>query len=144
LNVKDTAAQDAGALRQFSLSIQSQGCNSAPATPGAVPDGAPGTPLTVTRSGSDLTLAWGASCAASGVDYAIYQGTIGAYFSHARKFCTTQGLLTKTFPADPGSLYFLVVPVSADREGSYGKDSALVERPAGASSCKPQLVGSCP
>ena len=144
LNVRDAATQDTGSIRQFSLSIQSQGCNSALATPGAVPDGAPETPLTVTASGSDVTLAWGASCAASGVDYAIYQGTIGTYFSHALKFCSTQGLLTKTFPADPESLYFLVVPVSGDREGSYGKDSALVERPAGAPACKPQLVGSCP
>ena len=58
--------------------------------------------------------------------------------------CTTQGLLTKTFPADPGDLYFLVVPLSANREGSYGKNSALVERPQGASACKLQLAGSCP
>ena len=63
--------------------------------------------------------------------------------SHA-KVLLHAGLLTKTFAADPEDLYFLVVPVTADREGSYGKDSALVERPAGTSACKPQLVGSCP
>jgi len=144
LNVADLAGVDTGSIRKFSLSIQSQGCNSPLASPGAVPDGAPGTPLTVTTNGSDLTLDWGASCSASGVDYAIYQGTIGTYFSHAIKFCTTQGLLTKTFPADPGDLYFLVVPLSADREGSYGTDSAVVERPRGTPACKPQLLGSCP
>ena len=144
LNVRDVAAQDTGSIRQFSLKIQSQGCNSALATPGVVPDGAPETQLMVTASGSNLTLAWGASCAASGVDYAIYQGTIGTYYSHTLKFCSTQGLLNKTFAADPEDLYFLVVPVSADREGSYGTDSALVERPVGTSACKPQLVGSCP
>ena len=144
LNVADLAGTDTGSIRQFSLSIQSLACNSPLPTPGAVPDGAPATPLTVTASGSDLTLDWGASCSASGVDYAIYEGTIGAFTSHAMKFCTTQGLLTKTFPADPDSLYFLVVPLSADREGSYGKDSALVERPQGTPACKPQLAGSCP
>jgi subtilisin-like proprotein convertase family protein len=144
LNVRDAAAQDTGSLRQFSLSIQSQTCASVLATPGTVPDGAPGTPLTVTKSGADVTLDWGASCNASGVDYAIYQGTIGSYFSHAIKFCTTQGLTTKTFPTDPGDLYFLVVPLSADREGSYGQDSASLERPQAAPACRPQLVGSCP
>jgi subtilisin-like proprotein convertase family protein len=144
LNVRDVATQDTGSIRKFSLRISSQACNSALATPGAVPEAAPDTPLTVTATGSDLTLDWGASCASSGVDYAIYQGTIGTYYSHTLKFCSTQGLLTKTFAADPEDLYFLVVPVTADREGSYGKDSALVERPAGTSACKPQLVGSCP
>jgi subtilisin-like proprotein convertase family protein len=144
LNVRDVAAQDTGTLRQFSLSIQSQACNSPLATPGAVPDGALGTPLTVAANGSNLTLAWGTSCSATGIDYAIYQGTVGNYYSHASKFCTTQGLLTKTFPADPGNLYFLVVPVSADREGSYGTHTALIERPVGTLECKPQLVGSCP
>jgi subtilisin-like proprotein convertase family protein len=144
LNVRDVAPQDTGSIRQFSLRIQSQACNSALATPGAVPTGAPDTPLTVTASGSDITLDWGASCSSSGVDYAIYQGTIGTWYSHARKFCSTQGLLTKTFPTDPDDLYFLVVPVSADVEGSYGKDSASIERPVGDLECKPQLVGSCP
>ncbi len=144
LNVSDVASQDSGSLRKFSLSIGSQACTSPLASPGAVPDGAPGTTLTVTKSGSDVTLDWGASCSTSGVDYAIYQGTIGTYPSHAIEFCTTQGLLAKTFPVDPGSLYFLVVPLSADREGSYGKDSALIERPQAAPACKPQLVGSCP
>src|SRR6185436_7320748 len=86
LNVRDVATQDTGSIRQFSLAIQSRGCNSAIATPGAVPDGAPETPLTVTTNGSDLTLDWGVSCAASGVDYAIYQGTIGNYYSHTIKF----------------------------------------------------------
>jgi subtilisin-like proprotein convertase family protein len=144
LNVADLAAQDTGSIRKFSLRIQSLACNAPLPTPGTVPEAAPATPLTVSRSGADLTLDWGASCNASGVDYAIYQGTIGTYFSHTLKFCTTQGLLTKTFPADSGSLYFLVVPLTADREGSYGKTSALVERPQGTSSCKVQLAGSCP
>ena len=144
LNVADLALVDAGSIRQFSLIIQSLSCNAPLPTPGTVPDGVSGIPLTVTASGPDLTLAWGASCNASGVDYAIYQGTLGTYFSHAIKFCTTQGLLTKTFPADPGDLYFLVVPLTADREGSYGTDSASVERPPAGPACKPQLTGSCP
>ncbi len=143
LNVADLALVDAGSIRQFSLSVQSQACSSAIATPGVTPGSLPGA-LTVTILGPDLTLEWGTSCSASGVDYAIYQGTIGTYFSHALKFCTTQGLLRTTFPSDPGDLYFLVVPLSADREGSYGNDSALVERPQGTPACKPQLVGSCP
>jgi hypothetical protein len=144
LNVADLASVDTGSIRQFSLRFDTQACNAPLPFPGAVPGSAPGTPLTVTADGSDLTLSWGASCNESGVDYAIYQGTIGAFTSHAMKFCTTQGLLTKTFPADSDSLYFLVVPLSADHEGSYGANSALVERPQGSPACKVQLTGSCP
>src|SRR5207247_3919228 len=97
-----------------------------------------------TRNGADLTLTWGASCNASGVDYAIYQGTLGSYYSHASKFCTTQGLLTKTFAADPGSQYFLIVPLTADREGSYGANSSSVQRPVGSGACKTRTLGGCP
>ena len=144
LNVADLAAQDTGTIRSWSLRIGGNACNATPPAPGTAPDGTSGTPLTVARSGGDLTLSWGASCSASGVDYAIYQGAIGSWYSHAQKFCTTQGLLTKTFAADPGDLYFLVVPLTADNEGSYGKNSALVERPPGAPACKTQLLGGCP
>jgi subtilisin-like proprotein convertase family protein len=144
LNVADMAAQDTGSIRSWSLRLGGTACNAVPPAPGAVPDGTSGTPLTITRSGDHLTLSWGASCNTSGVDYAIYQGTIGSYYSHAMKVCTTQGLLTRTFPTDPGDLYFLVVALSADNEGSYGKDSNGAERPQGGTACRTQLLGGCP
>src|SRR5206468_10757606 len=115
LNVADLAASNTGTVRRYSLIITGYVCNAPLPTPGAAPDGGavPGTELAVTRNGADLTLTWGASCNASGVDYAIYQGTLGSYYSHASKFCTTQGLLTKTFAAEPGSQDFLIVPLTA-------------------------------
>jgi hypothetical protein len=143
LNISDQAAADTGNLRAWSLSIRTLACNAPLPGPGTVPSAAPSTPLTVAKSGSNVTLAWGASCSSSGVDYAIYQGTIGTFTSHASKFCSTQGLLSKTFSMDPGNLYYLVTALTAEREGSYGQATSG-ERPAAASPCKPQLLGACP
>jgi len=45
-----------------------------------------------------------------------------------------------------GDTYYLVVPTHADREGSYGRDSAENERTPSslpASPCVPQQAGAC-
>ena len=114
---------------------------------GAVPDGggAPGTPLTVSAAAGNLTLSWGTSCASADTDYEIYEGTIGSYYSHAQKFCTTGGATTKTFTQPAGNTYYLVVPKNAVSEGSYGQASSGSERPQGSAACLPQQIAlACP
>jgi len=114
---------------------------------GSVPDGggAPGTPLTVSAAGGNLTLSWGASCATPDTDYEIYEGTIGIYYSHTQKFCTTGGATTRTFSQPAGNTYYLVVPKNAVSEGSYGRASNGSERPQGSAACLPQQIAlACP
>src|SRR6185295_1595636 len=48
---------------------------------GRIPESGAGSVL-VTKSASNITLAWGPSCNASDTDYAVYEGTIGQYYSH--------------------------------------------------------------
>jgi Zn-dependent metalloprotease len=113
---------------------------------GWVPDGAtvPGTQLTLEKSGSNIALTWGDSCVASDSDYAVYEGTLGSFDTHTPRFCTTFGATTMTFAPASGSSYYLVVPQSVDREGSYGTDGAGNERPRSGSACLPQALAlSC-
>jgi hypothetical protein len=111
---------------------------------GRVPERAPGVPLTMGKSGDDLTLTWGASCAAGDDDYEIYEGTIGSYYSHVKKLCTTGGSLAVTMTTDFGNHYYLVVPRNAAFEGSYGLDGNGAERPVGSTTCSTRMIGSCP
>jgi len=95
-------------------------------------------------AGSDLKLTWGASCKTTDNDFAIYEGTIGNYSSHAARFCTTAGATSKTFTPSVGSKYYLVVPVNGSFEGSYGPASSG-ERPPGVNACLPQSIAApCP
>jgi len=124
-------------MRDFSLTLPV----------GAIPDGAfvSGVPLTVSQAaGGNLTLAWGAACAGPAIDFEIYEGTIGSYYSHEALFCTTNSQTSATFTPSAGSRYYLVVPRTAQREGSYGQDSQGFERPAGDGSCAIQQVLACP
>jgi len=104
----------------------------------------PASILTVSRgAGGNITLAWGASCHPTDSDYAIYEGALGQFYSHTQRFCTTSGATTKTFAASPGGTYYLVVPLSPSREGSYGEASSGLERPQGAAACAPQTIHVC-
>jgi hypothetical protein len=111
---------------------------------GRVPASAPGVPLTLTKSGSDLTLQWGASCIATDADYEVYEGTLGTFFSHLPRLCTTGGLLAATITPSPGDRYYLVVPRNDSREGSYGVYGSGTERPMSFAACLAQTTGSCP
>ena len=105
----------------------------------------PGTPLTISSAtGNQLTLSWGTSCLASDPDYEIYGGVLGDFSSHTPRFCTTAGATTITFTPAAGNMYYLVVPRSATREGSYGTDSNGMERPQGTTSCLVQAIAACP
>jgi hypothetical protein len=104
----------------------------------------PASMLTVSRVGGDyITLSWGASCNPTDADYAIYEGSLDKFYSHTPLFCTTGGATTKSFQASPGGTYYLVVPLSRSREGSYGTASSGQERPQGQEACSPQRIHAC-
>ncbi len=92
-----------------------------------------------------IVLTWERGCSPDADDYAILEGTIGDYYSHAAKDCHDDGaaLTEEITPAVTGS-YYLVVPLSDTREGSYGTDSSGVERPIVGPTCQPQQIVACP
>ena len=120
------------------------------AGPGRVPDGAavPGVPLTITRSTTvpgSLDLDWGPSCAASANDYSIQEGSLGAWYSHTAIRCSTGGVSAATIEPAGSGRYYLIVPLDAQREGSYGADSSGVERPRPGAHCRTRReTAGCP
>jgi hypothetical protein len=115
-------------------------------TAGAVPDGrwVPGTGLVLAKSAGSIAMSWSASCSAGDTDYAIYEGSIGSFYDHRPRFCTNGHATTKTLIPGVGSVYYLVVPLNALAEGSYGRRSNGTQRPVSSSACLAQAAGSCP
>jgi len=112
---------------------------------GRVPDGIVGAPLQVCRNLSQLDLTWGASCGSLATDYAVYEGTLGVWSSHQPLACSTAGALAATVTPSSGDRYYLIVPVSATQEGSYGTNSGGAEIPQSSSPCKTsQDLSACP
>jgi probable HAF family extracellular repeat protein len=114
---------------------------------GTVPDGSsvPGAPLAVDKSaGGAIVISWSSSCRPTDVDYAVYEGLLGDFGSHAPRLCTTGGATTATFVPGDGNRYYLVVPSDGAVEGSYGRTSAALERAASATACFGQAIASCP
>lgn len=115
-----------------------------PGNPGLI-----GADLRVSKSmvtPGDLALTWGGSCSAGGEDVAIYEGTIGSWYSHTRKGCTDAGKdrREEITPAS-GSRYYLVVPRNAHAEGSYGTSSGGTQIPRAPDSCAAsQVITPCP
>jgi len=105
---------------------------------GPVPSAGP--PLLVRKNAvtpQRLDLTWGDSCGPDQNDFAVYEGTIGAWYSHTSKVCTTSGALgVSNLTPSAGSRYYLVVALSTTTEGSYGTRSSGVEIPAGLSTCR--------
>jgi hypothetical protein len=93
-----------------------------------------------------LDLTWSASCSEGGTDYGIYEGALGSWYSHVAIACTDAGApLTETVAPAPGNRYYLVVPRNGSAEGSYGRRSGAIERPAGAGACEAtQVITDCP
>ena len=108
---------------------------------GSVPDRpSAGTPLSLKKNTgipSHLDLSWGDSCGPEQTNFAVYEGTIGTWYNHTSRLCTTGGALSAAnlTPAAASS-YYLVVPLSASNEGSYGKNKAGTERPRGSAVCR--------
>lgn len=113
---------------------------------GAVPDGAgiPGIPLRVARLAAGLELSWSASCSTSDVDYAVHEGTLGDFTSHVPVECSTAGATTAVVPEPAHDAYYLIVPTDGAADGSYGTNSAGMERPESAAACRLRVLGVCP
>jgi hypothetical protein len=95
-------------------------------------------------AGAELTLAWGASCMSSDLDFEVYAGSIVEGFtSHAPALCSTGGSTSATLLADDGDRYFLVVPRNAVAEGSYRAPADGAERPPASAACLPRSVAAC-
>ena len=93
----------------------------------------------------NIDLAWGASCYASGPDYAIHEGQLGAWFSHAPLSCSSGGALSEMITPSSGDRYYLIAPITTEYTGSLGTDSAGVERPDGDPSCTAdRALAPCP
>ncbi|NJN64380.1 MAG: hypothetical protein HC882_05490 [Acidobacteria bacterium] len=106
---------------------------SLPSDPGDVDD------LRVVKgAGGVLRFEWDASCSLWAADYAVYGGRLGDFASHRPIVCTDAGGDRRENYTPPSlqSEYFLIVPLSAANEGSYGQDSAGAERPRGVATCR--------
>jgi hypothetical protein len=116
-----------GSTDLYAQSIHPDGSLGTPAVPGYVVDG-----LRLASSAAvlgGLTLTWPASCSPGAVDYAIYEGTIGDFHSHAKKTCSdSHGDLKEDIIPQLADSYYLVVPLTVTDEGSYGLDWDGVER----------------
>lgn len=116
-------------------------------SPGRAPDGVAGIPLRIAKSAGApmLDLTWGASCEATASDYSVHEGQIGSYYSHTTLACSTSGALSATVMPSPGDRYYLIVPLTADAEGSYGTQSNGAERPDSVTTCRASsVVAPCP
>jgi hypothetical protein len=104
-----------------------------------------GTPLTIAKAGAAITLAWGEACGASAItDYAVYEGTIGSWYSHFARYCSTNGSLSSSFVPPAGDVYYVVAARNGPAEGSLGRDSSGVEIPQAPNACVPQQLATCP
>ncbi len=122
--------------------------NVACAPPGATP-----TTMTMTKQrgptgGWELVFDWAPSCESGAVDYAIYEGDLGVWYSHEQADCSDDGGdFTEVLTPQPGDSYYVMVPLSLTAEGSYGEAPFGVERPlgiAGARCLTTQTLSSCP
>ena len=99
--------------------------------------------LVLEKAGGQLGLSWGASCQPGDVDYGIYEGALGDFASHGSRSCSTGGATSTMLDPSPGDRYYLVVPADGIEEGSYGMNSAGIQRSQAQSACAPQNVAAC-
>jgi hypothetical protein len=120
------------------------------AFPGHVPNGTasrPGVPLKVRKGAAapELVLSWSVSCSPDAREYTVHEGRIGSWYSHDALLCTTAGaLVTATVTPGAAGRTYVIVPVTAEAEGSYGVSSFGVERPVSGMTCLPVQVLGCP
>jgi len=100
---------------------------------------------------TNITVSWQVSCSDGALDYGIYEGKLGTWYSHTLATCIDAGApLTEQLTPGAGSRYYLVVPHNVVTEGSYGKSKNFpagfnTERPVGSAQCaSPQIVTPCP
>ena len=113
---------------------------------GTIPDGTevPGELLTVDRAPEDeITLSWDSSCIPGDVDYHVYGGTLGDFYTHTELACTTGGATKHRLTPGGGYAFYLVVPRNANFEGSFCLDGANSERPTSGNACMAQELDGC-
>ena len=99
------------------------------------PGGVGGLRVVRSAGGTGLDLRWDPACGTAS-DFAVYEGTMGAWQSHRPVACTTGGVLEATIAPEAGGRYFLVSPLHGTTEGNCGSDSTGAPRPAPAVSCQ--------
>lgn len=94
----------------------------------------------------DLTIRWGAGSSAGAEDYGIYEGSLGSWYSHTAVDCSDAGSdRIEELTPGTGNRYYLVVALSPDVEGTYGRDSIGTERPVGSpNACRIAQGFDCP
>jgi hypothetical protein len=104
--------------------------------------------LLLSKSGQtagDLELSWGASCAASAPDYAIDEGQLGLWYSHAPRTCSSGHALAMTITPAGGDRYYVIAPIVEEFTGSLGTGVGGAERPDGDPSCTAhRALAPCP
>ncbi len=90
----------------------------------------------------DLQLSWNPGCLPYDSNYAVYEGTLGSWYSHSPRTCSTGNVYSTTLTPAPGSTYYLVSALSGYAEGSLGNRSSGAEIPGAA--CNYQNPGRCP
>jgi hypothetical protein len=122
-----------------------------PCAAAAAPPGEP-TELFIELSPQDLLFHWNAPDAACGtVDYAVYRGDLtalrgGAHTPDTVVSCQAQSgslALPLNDPKLGAADYFLVVANNGIHEGSYGRDSNAIERPATTLCHAAQNIAAC-
>lgn len=94
---------------------------------------------------SSVMLTWTSSCSPGAEDYAVYRGGMGSFGAPQSATCSTNGSTAWTLTPPTASAYFLIVPLSATDEGSYGTGQGGAERPRAAVPCRPtQRIAACP
>ncbi len=100
--------------------------------------------LTMDKGAGFIALSWFPSCLGGETDAAVYEGTIPNWGTTSRRTCTTGQNYFYSLATPAGNTFYLVVPRSGTREGSYGKTSAGAERPPAVNACLVQNVAACP
>jgi hypothetical protein len=105
----------------------------------------------IRASGSDISatglgLDWGLPCNDAAVpdqDFAIYMGSLSDFTSYSSVTCSTTGAMSVQVTSAPEDSFWLVVPQTSVREGSYGLASSGERLPA-ALACRTQNIAACP
>ncbi len=100
-----------------------------------------------TTTPGNLLMSWTTSCSPGAVDYGIYEGVLGSFYSHDLVDCTDDDAdpLSEEIAPSGVDAYYLVVPLTADAEGSYGTSSNAEERPRAATVCRAsRVLAACP
>jgi hypothetical protein len=140
------------AAGHFAFTITATDADAVQATKSYVMLVGPGSPGEVSgllvgkdTNGTDLDLTWSPSCGIHATDYAVYAGTIGVWYDHTRKSCSTGGATSTVITPAALNQYYLVVALSPAAEGSYGTTSAQMELPPATDACLPiQILDPCP